>query len=399
MQRDAKVDRRQTMNKKGKIVLITTDFPPSTGGGICTHSKFIVDSLSKLGWDFTILSEYYIPTSDEDIEKFKKNYLFPIYNLPPSPTLSSLIKKIFFCIKICKKHKPDIIIGTGRHPVWFAAAVSFFCHIPLVTIGHGTEFTQKTSKYDFIINRFAYGHSKVLIAISNYTKEIIFKQKIRPKKIEVIYNSADDTWFKKIDEAAINDFKAKMGILGKKIILTVGSLSERKGQKIIIESLSLLKDKIPDILYVAIGLPVKKQEFEILANRLGVSENVLFPGKVEEQELLLWLNSCDIFSMTSVLSDGDYEGYGIAIVEAALCGKTAVVSDSAGLKEAVIDKVTGIIVKEGSPKDTANAFIELFSDDLYLKKLSENSYDFAHNNNTWSVKATEFDQVLTTLTK
>lgn len=42
---------------------------------------------------------------------------------------------------------------------------------------------------------------------------------------------------------------------------------------------------------------------------------VLFPVIVNEMDLLKWINACDIFSMTSVLINGDYEGYGIAVVE------------------------------------------------------------------------------------
>ena len=42
-------------------------------------------------------------------------------------------------------------------------------------------------------------------------------------------------------------------------------------------------------------------------------------------------NACDLFVMTSrQLSDGDFEGYGIAVIETALCGKAAVVSDNSG---------------------------------------------------------------------
>jgi glycosyltransferase involved in cell wall biosynthesis len=385
------------MNNKGRILLITTDFPPSIGGGICTHSKFIVESLSKLGWEFIILSEFYIPTLEKDIDNFIVAYPFPLYRLPSSPNIISLIKKIFFCIKLCKIHKPDIIIGTGRHPVWFAAIVSFLCNKPLVSIGHGTEFTQKTSKNDFLINRLTYGHSRVLIAISNFTKEIVLMQKIKPRKIEIIYNSADESFFKKIALPEILNFKNEKGLLGKKIILTVGAISDRKGQRIIIESLPFVKQFFSDILYVAVGLTNKKLELEKLATKLGVIDNVLFPGKVGEQELLLWLNACDIFSLTSVLSGGDYEGYGIAVVEAALCGKTSVVSDSAGLKEAVIDKETGVIVCEGSSSDTANAFISLLNNEEYLRYLSDNAKNFALKNNTWSVKAKEYDKILSAL--
>ena len=130
-----------------------------------------------------------------------------------------------------------------------------------------------------------------------------------------------------------------------------------------------------------------------MATSIEMKDNVLFPGIVTDEELLLWINTCDVFSMTSIVTEGDYEGYGIAIVEAALCGKTSVVSDSAGLKEAVINDYTGIIVPENSPFETANAFIELFSNNSLLQKLSEDAYNYAKMNNTWTKKAKEYESI------
>ena len=79
-------------------------------------------------------------------------------------------------------------------------------------------------------------------------------------------------------------------------------------------------------------------------------------GRVEEGDMVNWLNRCDLFVMTSrTLPDGDCEGFGIAVVEAALCGKPAVVSSQCGLIEAIEDGVTGIGVPEGDVVATANA--------------------------------------------
>lgn len=384
-------------NNTRKILIISTDFSPSQGGGICTHTKFIVDGLINLGWEFVILSEYYLPTPDEKIEEFIKNYQSPVYRLFPAPSLLKLLKKCIYCYKIAKKHKVDIILGTGRHPVWLAAFVSLLYRKPLVTIGHGTEFIQKTSKYDFFFNRISYGKSDLLISISEYTKKIVFDMGIRPKKIAVIYNSADSNVFKCYTNEIINSFKDKKNIQNRKILVTVGSISERKGQKVVINALPKVIQTIPDILYVAIGIFNNPKEYIELLNETGTIGHVLFTGKVEEHELVLWLNAADCFIMTSRTNMGDFEGYGIAVVEAALCGKASIISDNAGLKESVIDGETGIIVKENCPEDTANAIIKLLSDEALIKAMSNNALNYALKNNTWIVKAKEYDQHISVL--
>jgi phosphatidylinositol alpha-1,6-mannosyltransferase len=377
-----------------KIVLFTTDFPPSIGGGISTHSSFLVEILRPLGWEFEILCEYYIDSSLEEIKKYSSEYNLKITKLKPAPSIIQLIKKIWFCYKYAKKYKPDILLGTGRHPTWYAAVVSKLTGIPLVTIGHGTEFTEKTSKHDFIWNKLAYSQSSLLISISEFTKKTIENCGIKPKQIVVINNAANENEFKILDQQIIDEFKLKKGLVNKKIILSVGSITERKGQKVLIKALPKIISEFPDVVYVAIGLPFMKSEMIELSKLYGVENNVMFPGKVDQSELIYWLNSCHLYSMTSINNNGDYEGFGIAVLEAALCGKTAVVSDNGGLKEAVKHNITGIIVQENNHEETASAIINVLKNEKALATLSENARKNALENNSYSVKSYEFDKEL-----
>ncbi len=383
------------MSKASKILMFTTDFPPAQGGGILSHSHFLVDTLRHSNFEFCVLSEFYLQCSDSQITEYSKKEGFPIYRLPSAPNKLALLKKICYCYRITKRFKPDIIIGSGRHPVWFAALISFMTRIPLITIGHGTEFTQITSKYDLRINKWTYGRSNLLIAISEHTRKIVIQQGIKPELIKVIHNPANDRFFRIIDEEKVNEFKKQKGIENRRIILTVGSLSERKGQRIVIESLPSIKKSIPNILYVAIGTPSLKEKFIDLAQKLNVEEHILFPGLVHEEEVLLWMNACELFTMTSVNFNGDYEGFGIAVIEAAFCGKTSIVSDNGGLKEAVFQDETGLVVPEGNVLETSKQIIRLLSDEKLRIQLSQSARFRALKKNTFEAKGSEVSRAIT----
>jgi len=382
---------------QGSIILFTTDFPPSQGGGICTHSDFLVGSLRPLGWEFIVCSEYYISSSKEEINQYSIDNNIKIYKSPNANSVYNLVKKILFIYNIVLKHNPDIIMGSGRHPVWFAAVVAFLTRTMLVTIGHGTEFTEKTSRYDFMFNRIAFSCSDMLISVSNHTENIAKSMRVRPKQSLVIHNPADEKVFRKLENQLLIDFKKDKGLVNKRIILTVGALSERKGQKVCIKALQVIKTQHPDILYVAVGLPTKIDEMKQLAESIGVSEYVLFPGLVNQNELVLWLNICELFVMTSINVKGDFEGYGIAVLEAALCGKASVVSNSGGLKEAVYHEETGIIVDEGNFVDTARAICRLLDDPNLLSSLSINAYNNVLKNGSRAAKAAEYDRAFHSL--
>ena len=132
------------------------------------------------------------------------------------------------------------------------------------------------------------------------------------------------------------------------------------------------------------GLPTKRSEYESLAGNLGVAGHVHFLGSVVTGDLVRLYNACDLFVMTSrTTSTGDCEGYGIAVVEAALCGKPAVVSQGSGLSEAIVDGDTGVAVAQNDPNATADAIITLLSDDKGRCAMGQAAQRRAITEQTW----------------
>jgi phosphatidylinositol alpha-1,6-mannosyltransferase len=101
--------------------------------------------------------------------------------------------------------------------------------------------------------------------------------------------------------------------------------------------------------------------------------------------------------MTSRRVTSDFEGFGIAAIEAALCGKPSIVSDNCGLVEAVLDGVTGVVVAESDPDDTASAIASLLADPDRRKVLGENARRRAVECQTWESVSTAYHDLLTGL--
>jgi glycosyltransferase involved in cell wall biosynthesis len=164
---------------------------------------------------------------------------------------------------------------------------------------------------------------------------------------------------------------------------------------VVIRALPEIKREHPNIEYWMAGLPVQRSELEILAADLGVEENLRFLGRVSNEVLLELYNACDLFVMTSrQLPDGDFEGYGIAVIEAALCGKAAVVSANSGLEEAVQDGLTGLIVSQNDPDETAEAVLRLIKNPDLRKTLAKKAYQNASENQTWDRVAEKYMALL-----
>ena len=87
--------------------------------------------------------------------------------------------------------------------------------------------------------------------------------------------------------------------------------------------------------------------------------------------------------MTSRHTKEEFEGYGISVVEAALCGKLSVVSKNSGLLEAIVDQKTGMAVEEGNVEKLAEAVCDLLQDQTLRDRLSENAYERAMSEQLW----------------
>ena len=369
-----------------RCLFISTEFPPGPGG-IGAHAYNIINILrEENNWEIRILTNQDY-ASESEIQTFNASYPSKVLRLFDAPTKIKLIKKIRTIVAAYKAYKPDLIIASGKHAVWFGAFLKVIFKKPFITFSHGSEFGTTDPK-EIKYNLKSYQKADLNISVSKYTDEYIKrKTKINFKKSIVVHNGADPNVFYQINEKEKAIFKEEKGLFDKNIIVTLGNVSERKGQWVVINALPKVVKEFPDTHYYCIGLKTEANKFMKIAKELSVEQNVHFLGKIDQNELKLWLNAADLFAMTSThTKSGKFEGFGISVIEAALCGTPAIVSNGkSGVCESIINGQTGLLVKEKDEQDTAHKIIEYFKEDDILRKHLENQCVInAQNNHTWS---------------
>jgi phosphatidylinositol alpha-1,6-mannosyltransferase len=249
------------------------------------------------------------------------------------------------------------------------------------------------------MNKRAYQNADLMIAVSNYTLQFARKNKLHPRNSCVIYNGADNMKFFPLDMPAIRHFKSQQQLHDEKIILTIGNVSERKGQQSVIQSLPIVLRSLPNVHYYCIGLPSEAERLIELAKDLNIQDHVHFLGKLPEAEVLRWLNASDIFAMTSVhTAADDFEGFGISVIEAALCKKPAIVTNnSSGVIESIVEGETGIGVADKGYQEIADAIIKLLTDKRYCTSMGDKAFDRAITQFTWEIQAGNYNSVLSPL--
>jgi len=369
-----------------RLLILSSEFPPGPGG-IGTHAYQISKQFFENKHQVCVITPQNYAELDEILE-FNQQQGFPIVSLhPPKISIADVVYRSSIIFKQIKHFSPDIILATGAKSVWLLAVINHIAKIPWVGIGHGTEFGQPLN-WEKRITRWAFNQADGVICVSNFTNKVMLELGILPKSSWVIPNGADDKVFFPDANRNSRFIFQKFGINSenKYFLLTVGNVTPRKGQEVVISAMPMILSEFPNAEYLMVGLPTDKDRLETLSKKLGVQDHIHFIGKCTQEELRSFYQNCDIFVMTSrKLADGDFEGFGISVIEAALCQKPAIVSAGSGLEEAVVNGLTGICVPENDADKTAWAVIKLLRDTELRSAMSNHAYIRAKQSFTWKI--------------
>jgi phosphatidylinositol alpha-1,6-mannosyltransferase len=381
-----------------RLLIVSTEFPPGPGG-IGTHAYHLASQLQRLGWQVAVVTSQ-ARRGWSDARSFNDAQAFPIAVLRARDgSLAGPLARWRTISQWVESWRPDVILASGQRSIWRLSWLWRARSRPWVAIGHGTEFGV-TRWRDRWLTRRAFERATAVVCVSQYTQARMLAAGIRPSKSLVIPNGADPTQFRALPRKDVERARRELGLDHSRVLLTIGKVSPRKGQDVAVRALPAMLMKIPNLVYLAVGLPTQQATYGRLAAELGVAEHVRFVGAVAPDDLVRYVNCADLIVAPSRHTPtGEFEGYGIAVVEAALCGKPAVVSRNCGLEEAILDGRTGLSVPENDPGATAVAVLTLLEDDDRRRAMGDAARIRALAEQTWEHRAKLYDHGLRDLSQ
>lgn len=179
----------------------------------------------------------------------------------------------------------------------------------------------------------------IIIVDSNNTRNDLLKYYPETKennKMYTIYLGVSDRFKPITEKKSIKRILKKYHVdYPKKYLLYVGAIEPRKNLDIALKVFSeLIKDKkYRDFEFLIVGRAGWKNEqiFQLIED-LKLKEKVKFTGYVNDEDLLYFYNSAEVFVYLS-----KYEGFGLPPLEAAACGTKIIAGNNSSIKE-IIDK-------------------------------------------------------------
>jgi phosphatidylinositol alpha-1,6-mannosyltransferase len=375
-----------------RVLIVATEFPPGPGG-IGTHAYELARHLSRHGWDVVVLaSQDYV--TDAEIEAFNAVQPFRVVTWRRTGAGPlRILGRVASLSRLLRDAAPDVAVGSGSRAVIACAEACRRSSVAWIAVGHGTEFGSRGVRAAAL--RAAFRRAAVVVLVSEYTRRLFDAFGVRGPRVAVVPNGADPERFRPMPDDEVRTALSGVGLPAGRLLITVGNVTRRKGQDVVVRALPAILERVPEAQYVLAGLPTDIDAIRRTAAECGVEGRVHLVGRLAPEAIVAALNASELFVLTSRRTpSGDVEGYGIAAVEAALCGRPAIVSSGSGLEEAIVAGETGLSVPADDPAATAAAAISLLSDHERMRRMGEAARRRALGEQTWSRRVEAYAELL-----
>jgi glycosyltransferase involved in cell wall biosynthesis len=268
---------------------------------------------------------------------------------------------------------PDIIwvhnIGWNLSPSFMN--VSYKKKIPILQTFHDTlQYRYRIKLNNILLIPKIFIHRYLIkkyvsyfIAPSNYVMNWA-KNDLKIKNIELIRNPV---------------FMDIRKFVNKKIenkICYVGNLIEIKGIKILLKAFSeILVNTNNNIKLLLIGDGPEKKNLEKIAYKLGISDNIKFKGRINNNDLCDEYFHSDICVLPSLIN----ENSPLVLLESLSQGTPVITTNIGGQKEIVIQGYNGFLVNPKDSEDLAEKLLLILKNKNLKGKMSNNCLEFAKN--------------------
>lgn len=285
-----------------------------------------------------------------------------------------------YCIKLAKllsTHQYDAIHVHNNMTSFVPLGIAKMYRVP-IRIGHAHSAYQKNNNVAYKVKEkiFQWILSKTatnLIGCSNEAAESIFGiSKIAKSKTIVLRNAIDAQKFL-YDARTSEEMRSSFGIGSELILGTVGNLGSEKNQQYLLRIGSELKNQGIEFKMIIVGEGPLRDELNVLAKELEISDCVLFLGRRTDVPQVLMMFDC--FVMPSL-----YEGFGIAALEAVASGLPVLLSDKIPSDLQVFDNCTYLSI-EAPPSSWVEHILQrkAFVRELGVDTVREKGYDIKDN--------------------
>ncbi|MFN2384401.1 MAG: glycosyltransferase family 4 protein [Gemmatimonadota bacterium] len=314
------------------LVINWQDWTHPFAGGAEFHLREVFARLAGRGHQVDLLCTRYRGAASEEqlagIRVIRRGRAYPLFNyVVPAVYRREL-----------RRHRYDVIVDDINKVPFF---VPLFADPPVVALVHhffgATVFQETNPVFGGYVWLSEQPVARVyrrcrFISVSPSTTDDLVERGIPANRIAMIPNGLPV-----VPESILAEPKAVAPLF-----VYLGRLKRYKRIELILEAFARVASRYPAARVVIAGDGDYRSALERHAAALGLGEGVAFPGWIGDGAKWRLLRQAWAVCYTS-----PREGWGISSLEAQRVGTIAIVSDAPGLRDTVVDGVTGRLVPHG----------------------------------------------------
>ena len=344
-----------------RILHITRNLPPLVGG------------MERLNWHIADeLSRYaQVQLIGPSGSAAQRPAAVPVTEVPLRPLPRFLLASARQAVVVARQFKPHVVLagsGLTAPAAWLAArACGARAHVYL----HGLDAAVQHPVYRALWHP-AIRRMDGVIANSQPTAELARNLGVAAEKIRIVHPGVTLPTAPQ-SPAALQDFRQRHQLGNKRLLLSVGRLTTRKGlREFVQQALPAIVQAAPDTLLAVVGdAPADslhasvqtRASIQAMADAAGIGQHLRFLGVITDpQELACAYESASLHIFPVRELHGDPEGFGMVAIEAAAHGLPTVAFATGGVVDAVAEGESGHLVASGDYLSLAQAALQILAD-------------------------------------
>jgi phosphatidylinositol alpha-1,6-mannosyltransferase len=347
------------------VLLLTTDFPPLIGG-IGTFARNLARGLQSAGVRVSVVTSVAAAVRE------------PVGDLVvrrgPAPLDRKGLKIVPLTWLTLRERRPAeptrVLAMAWTHEGTTALLLRRCLGLPYALVAHGSEILRHRAGWGRRPMRAVFAGADAVICNSDFTRRLVQSEGLA-REAHVVNPPVEMPELP--TPGARARLEERLGLRGRRVLLTAARMVKRKGHARVLEALAELKERYPDLVYVATGDGPLRSALRDLATARGLADSVRMPGPVSDEDLACLFHTATIYVSPAEPDDDDIEGFGIALVEAGLCGTPVVAGRGGGVGDAVVDGETGLLIDAGDRGALRESLVRLLDDRDLRGRLGDNA--------------------------
>jgi len=221
--------------------------------------------------------------------------------------------------------------------------------------------------------------TKVITVSQEFIEEVVERTKISKEKIVLVPNTIHQSFYKKaiIDKLIVNRYKNSF------VILYLGDTSLRRGLQTAIESINILKNKIPTIRLVIVGSNTTDAILKQQVVDLNIEKYVDFEGWKDVKLFPSYIKASSVCISPLDRNIQHDVAYANKLFQYMSFAKPVLVSNAIAQKNLIEKTNSGLVHLEKNAQDFAAKVIQLHSDKELCETLGNNGKRFVEDEFCW----------------